>query len=437
MQAIPSLPVVSGWRQPHRAFIAWVRWIAAFLLFRRVRRHLAGFRYLARLTDERPLIVVPNHLSYFDGHLLSFLFWVLYRRRLITVTNVKAFRGVFNRLYHTIAGDLAVDPTDPQGTYASISAALARKSVLVMYPEGHRSEGSGLLPFRHGAFNLAAGQNVPILPVALRDTQHVLPKGSRRYRRGAQASVAFGPLVWPASFAERAAPDARRQAQAMLDHTRKVIETLLAAPESELLSAAAREREARELASLACAELERLLDNRTDTVSLTNAWRIWRLTDLGYLLGVSCAALEVQRLRAIGFIVGALPRALAIFCLPWFRRSIERARRLDANDPYANYVAGQFYLEVPRLLGGNIELAVAAMQRAYSTAESRGLSPNRYAIGYALALARAAQRERAIALLERHFGAAPEAPTGRLARRWQRAQAILAELRSGLRLATN
>lgn len=42
-----------------------------------------------------------------------------------------------------------------------------------MFPEGTRSRGRGLLPFKTGAFHAAIGANVPVVPIVCSSTEHV------------------------------------------------------------------------------------------------------------------------------------------------------------------------------------------------------------------------------------------------------------------------
>ncbi len=421
-----SRPSALTW--PLRILYAFVLRVAAIVLFRKVARHLRYARFLARIPDEQPLIIVPNHQSYFDGHVIGFLLWMLHGRRAHTVTNVKAFRGSLARIYHETAGDIAVDPADPAGTYTRLRSELAAGRTLIIYPEGHRSEGDGMLPFRYGAFNLAVDLDVPILPVAMRDTRRVLPKGSLWWKRGAAASVAIGEIVRPRAFAAAAEGDPRRQAQAVLERTRATLEELVRASDDELVAGDARGREAAELAERARQALERLLDKGAESITARDALRVLRITKVVRVLGTWSLPLEVQRLRAYGFLVGALPALVSLFLLRGFRRRIEALLARDAHNPYVNYVHGQYLMQVPRLLGGDVARAVTAMQTAYTRAAAYQLSPSRFAVNYAAALAASGETAKATALLERHFALGPESASTRHIRRWHRAQTLLKKL---------
>ena len=67
---------------------------------------------------------------------------------------------------------------------------------LVFLPEGTFTRAPGLLPFRLGAFVIAARESLKVLPVTLRGTRSVLRSGHWFPRRGTVA-IRVGSLVIP------------------------------------------------------------------------------------------------------------------------------------------------------------------------------------------------------------------------------------------------
>jgi 1-acyl-sn-glycerol-3-phosphate acyltransferase len=47
---------------------------------------------------------------------------------------------------------------------------------MIIFPEGHRSRGRGLLPFRAGAFKLATQAKAPVVPVAISGSYDVFER---------------------------------------------------------------------------------------------------------------------------------------------------------------------------------------------------------------------------------------------------------------------
>lgn len=391
----------------------------------RVRRHLKGMIGSEHLPAAGPLIVIANHQSYLDGHIIGILLWVLCGRRITTVTNVKAFRGLLPWLYHSLAGDIAVDPRDPAAAYAKMRAALSKGATLVVYPEGTRSMDGKLLPFRHGAFNVAVETGTPILPVVVRGSGRVMPKGSWFCRRNLTASLVFLPVVPPIAAATT---DARAAAGRLLADVREAMARTLARDDAEILAAAELRRESKLIASRNYEYLESLLDREPRRIATVDALRGLALTALGRHLGCSDAELEAQGVRAYGFLVGAVPFPIALLLLVGLSRNIRAVLRRDASNPYAHYVHGQFHLAVPLLLGGRPSRAVRAMRTAYLNARRYGLEPFRFAFGYAQALLAVGLSEEARALLSRHVEAGPTGSSHRLQRRWRRARDLLIQI---------
>jgi 1-acyl-sn-glycerol-3-phosphate acyltransferase len=76
--------------------------------------------------------------------------------------------------------------------------ALLGGESLVIFPEGTFRRGPGLLPFRLGAFVVAAEAGVPVVPVAIRGTRSIL-RGNDFFPRRGGASVSAAPPIIPSA----------------------------------------------------------------------------------------------------------------------------------------------------------------------------------------------------------------------------------------------
>jgi 1-acyl-sn-glycerol-3-phosphate acyltransferase len=73
------------------------------------------------------------------------------------------------------------------------AAALIEDGVSVwVAPEGTRSRDGRLAPLKKGGFHLATGTRAPIVPVAIRGTIDVLPRGGKMMRTGLPVIVTIG-----------------------------------------------------------------------------------------------------------------------------------------------------------------------------------------------------------------------------------------------------
>ena len=71
---------------------------------------------------------------------------------------------------------------------------------ITVFPEGTRSPDGKLLPFKKGAFFLAAETRAPMVPVVIRGTASMMRKGSLKVIPGT-AEVKFLTAIWPAEGA--------------------------------------------------------------------------------------------------------------------------------------------------------------------------------------------------------------------------------------------
>lgn len=85
------------------------------------------------------------------------------------------------------AGYISIDRRGRKKAVESIQRAVTKiregTSVLV-FPEGTRSPDGQIHPFKKGGFTLAVKAGVPIIPISIRGSRHVLPRSSLRVSPG-------------------------------------------------------------------------------------------------------------------------------------------------------------------------------------------------------------------------------------------------------------
>ncbi|MCC3704212.1 1-acylglycerol-3-phosphate O-acyltransferase [Rouxiella badensis] len=81
----------------------------------------------------------------------------------------------FGPLYW-LTGNLLIDRdnrTKAHGTISQVVEQIKKKNVSIwMFPEGTRSRGRGLMPFKTGAFHAAISAGVPIVPICVSNTSN-------------------------------------------------------------------------------------------------------------------------------------------------------------------------------------------------------------------------------------------------------------------------
>ncbi len=184
----------------------------------RVFLRLAGIRVVARgaehLAIPGPVVVASNHTSYLDAVVLLS---VLEARGYAFVAKREFLANFFMRTLLKGFGTQFVERFDVQQSAAHAGALVeaARAGVsLIMFAEGTMQRATGLMPFRTGAFQVAAQAGIPVVPIALRGVRSVLRDGTWWPRRAPVAVTVCPPVEppgndWSAAVSLREAVRAR------------------------------------------------------------------------------------------------------------------------------------------------------------------------------------------------------------------------------------
>lgn len=117
-----------------------------------------------------PYVYIANHQNNLDLFTLSGS--VLPRTVTLGKKSLK-YIPFFGQLYW-LSGNFLIDRDDKTKALNTMLAAAERianqKISVWMFPEGTRSYGRGLLPFKMGAFHIALEANVPLVPVCMSTT---------------------------------------------------------------------------------------------------------------------------------------------------------------------------------------------------------------------------------------------------------------------------
>jgi 1-acyl-sn-glycerol-3-phosphate acyltransferase len=192
---VVALALVSE-RAAYRVCQLWAR---LNLLVCGVRVH---GRRLAALDPDAPYVFMSNHRSQYDilavvAALQEFqLRWVAKKE----LTRVPVFGWALKH-----AGHIIIDRSDHEQAVRTLSAARGQMLdgvSVVIFPEGTRSSvGQVLLPLKKGGFMLALETGFPIVPVVVRGSGEILPRGSWRPEPGELEVIVGEPI--PVAGVER------------------------------------------------------------------------------------------------------------------------------------------------------------------------------------------------------------------------------------------
>ncbi len=160
------------------------------------RLKVEGFQNLPR----SPFILVANHQSYLDGLLLA----ALMPQKILNHT---FFFAKEKQFYHSMTGRYlakglnVVEVNLDRGmktTILKIAAILKTGRNMVIFPEGMRSRDGRMAPFKRSFAILSRELKVPVVPVAIRGTYRLYPRG-RLWPRPGTVTFKFMPPTTPVS----------------------------------------------------------------------------------------------------------------------------------------------------------------------------------------------------------------------------------------------
>lgn len=117
------------------------------------------------LTDMQPSVVIANHQSNLD----LFVHGGVIPKRTVSVGKKSLkYLPLFGQVYW-LSGNIMIDRSKSResiNTMAETTEALKHKNTSIwVFPEGTRSNGNLLLPFKKGAFHMAQQAGAPIVPI--------------------------------------------------------------------------------------------------------------------------------------------------------------------------------------------------------------------------------------------------------------------------------
>ncbi|MGC4080981.1 MAG: lysophospholipid acyltransferase family protein [Vicinamibacterales bacterium] len=187
----------------HRCARAW-----SWLILRTtgVRVRVEG---LDRVTPGTTYVFVSNHQSIYD---IPVIFASLpFQLRIIAKASLARFPVLGWHLRR--GGHLFVDRDNPDrsGILARWRALVKDGLSLIIFAEGTRSVDGVVGRFKAGSFLLALEAGLPIVPIAVIGTRHVMQKGRLRTEPGDVELIVHDPIV-PPSLASPTVRDAKRLA---------------------------------------------------------------------------------------------------------------------------------------------------------------------------------------------------------------------------------
>jgi len=154
-------------------------WGLALIIFK------VSFRIKIRgkgnIPSSGPVVLASNHLSYLDPVVLG----LLTPRRMNFMAKEELFKNSLFRLLITQLGAFPLKrERGHRPAYERALAILRGGGILILFPEGTRAHNGKLGHLREGAVRIALRAGVPLVPVVIRGTDKILPRGKGTIRLG-------------------------------------------------------------------------------------------------------------------------------------------------------------------------------------------------------------------------------------------------------------
>ncbi len=155
------------------------------------------------LDEKRPVVIIGNHQTELDVLLLGQMF-----PKYCSVTAKRSLRNVpFLGWFMSLSGTVFIDRVDRNQAMKAFEGAAKEmrehKQSVFIFPEGTRSyaDEPRLLPFKKGAFHLAAQAGVDIVPVVAENYSRILNVRAKRFNSGSiRVKGMDSPQLWSRSI---------------------------------------------------------------------------------------------------------------------------------------------------------------------------------------------------------------------------------------------
>lgn len=181
-----------SWLARHKEWVyPWARWGARQWL------RLSGAKVRVRgrehLDPKQSYVFVINHRSYLDT---ATAFYYL-RRRIGLLAKKELLKVPILGYGMGYVNIMAIDRSNRQRALVTVQAATERLRSGVsfaVFAEGTRARPGKFLPFKKGAFYMAKDAGVPVVPVAMKNTDVLMGKGTGVARPGTIEMVIMEPI---------------------------------------------------------------------------------------------------------------------------------------------------------------------------------------------------------------------------------------------------
>jgi 1-acyl-sn-glycerol-3-phosphate acyltransferase len=187
----PPVLLIGGLAKRQDWIYWWANWGArTWLRLSGVRVQVAGHELL---DPKQPYVFVANHWSYLDAAPL----FAYTGRRMGMVAKKELLKAPILGYGMGFVNVIAIDRSNRVRAVESLQIATERLRSGISFgvcPEGTRARPGQMLPFKKGAFHMAVQAGVPVVPIALRNSDELMGRGTGEAWPGTIEMVMLPPV---------------------------------------------------------------------------------------------------------------------------------------------------------------------------------------------------------------------------------------------------
>ena len=172
---VPPVLLIGGLAKRQDWIYWWANWGARnWLRLSGVKVNVTGREFL---DPQQPYVFVANHRSYYDAVPL----FAYTGRRMGMVGKKELLKAPILGYGMGFVNVIAIDRSNRERAVESIQEGTRRLRSGISFgvcPEGTRARPGEMLPFKKGAFHMAVQAGVPVVPMAIRNSDRLMGRGT-------------------------------------------------------------------------------------------------------------------------------------------------------------------------------------------------------------------------------------------------------------------
>ena len=163
---------------------------------------LGEVKGIENIPKDKPFIIAANHSSYYDVLLPSTLVVPLLNKKVHAFSNSYYWKNFITKWWLDLGESIPVFVEKEKNSKIKNETAfkkameyLKKGDIILIFPEGSRSNDGKLKKAYNGAARLALSAKVPVLPFGIIGASKVMPKG-KMFPRFTKCKIKIGKLVY-------------------------------------------------------------------------------------------------------------------------------------------------------------------------------------------------------------------------------------------------